>query len=1329
MEGAGLTGPQSSPIPLHAALDAATGPAGRDAGVVEALNRLLVESVQDYAIFAVTVDGRVATWNTGAERLKGYAAAEIVGRPLHAFYPPEARGPDGVAARALTLLEEAARDGRTEDEGWRVRKDGTRFWANVVITALRDEAGALVGFAKVTRDLTARRAAEEYARQLAAEQAAREAAERAEVETRLLSHRLQEQAVELEAQTEEAQSLAEELEEANAQLQQQAAEAEHARDVALSAQRLADELQARYRKLFEASPLPSWTVDLETLAVLDANEAAVARYGYTRDEFRALTLRELRDPVSLPDLPGSIAQVAAEGRFRGVVAHRTKQGERLDVELTARAIVHDGRPAMVVVLFDVTERLRAEARQRFLVQASELLAESLDYDATLSRIVRLAVPTLADWAAYNTLDGEYVRTVAIHHPDPAMERLARDIDARYPMRADADAGVARVIATGVPELIPEIPDEVLRAVSYDEAHYAQLRSIGFRSLINVPLVARGRVLGSLGFATGDSGRRFGAEDLAFAEELGRRAGMALDNALHFRSEQAARARAELGFERVGRLQHLAAAVSGAVDLEAVARLVVAETRAALGADAVYLARRVPDEDVLELVRGEGFPYAVDEMRQRFALDLPVPGAHVVRTREPLWLESPAERDRRFPGLAGTPIARAFGASATLPLMAGGAAIGSLGVYFTAPRDFGADDRAFLSALAEHVALALGRVRLFEAEHRARDRAEALQRVTATLAEARAVADVGHLFSRELTTVLGADTAWVGVVTPDGGAVEALGWTGYSAETAAHWERLPLDARVALADAVRTGRPQWWGSRESLVEAYPARADVIRAAAQESVAILPLLDDGAAATDDGGRAAGRAVGGIVVGFRDRQPFDADARAFLVALAQQCAQAILRARAYEAERAARAEADAARVRAEQLQALTAALARAVTAEAVVEAAVGEAGRVVGSASGALALLDADGQMFTLVPGPGMPADVAAAWQRFPNTGSGSAAEAVRTLQPSYSRTRAEFAARSPELAALAERLGLGANVALPLIIAEGGAHQRVLGILAFTFAEPRAFDGEEDAFLRAVADQCAQALERARLYEAEQAARAAAESANAAKSQFLSTMSHELRTPLNAIQGYAELLTLGLRGPLTAPQQQDLERIRRANQHLMALVNDVLNFARLDAGQIEFRLGDVELAPLVADLEPLVAPQLAAKGLAFTHDAGAPDASGRSPVVHADPEKLRQVLLNLLTNAIKFTSPGGHVALTCERDPDARVMRIRVRDSGRGIPEDQLERIFEPFVQVDRHRTHESQQGVGLGLAISRDLARGMGGDLTAQSVVGEGSTFTLVLGLA
>jgi signal transduction histidine kinase len=240
----------------------------------------------------------------------------------------------------------------------------------------------------------------------------------------------------------------------------------------------------------------------------------------------------------------------------------------------------------------------------------------------------------------------------------------------------------------------------------------------------------------------------------------------------------------------------------------------------------------------------------------------------------------------------------------------------------------------------------------------------------------------------------------------------------------------------------------------------------------------------------------------------------------------------------------------------------------------------------------------------------------------------------------------------------------------------------------------------------------------LFRDAELARHAADTANRAKGEFLAVMSHELRTPLNAIGGYAELLQMGLRGPLTEAQRGDLARIQRAQRHLLVLINDVLSFARIEAGQVHYAPAAVPLDALLHDLEPLIAPQVQARALRYTCER-----TDESVIVWVDREKLAQILLNLLSNAIKFTPSGGTVTLGCASD-DAHV-HILVRDNGVGIPSERLERIFEPFVQLDQTLIR-SQDGVGLGLAISRDLARGMGGDLTAESTVGVGSTFKLTL---
>ena len=294
----------------------------------------------------------------------------------------------------------------------------------------------------------------------------------------------------------------------------------------------------------------------------------------------------------------------------------------------------------------------------------------------------------------------------------------------------------------------------------------------------------------------------------------------------------------------------------------------------------------------------------------------------------------------------------------------------------------------------------------------------------------------------------------------------------------------------------------------------------------------------------------------------------------------------------------------------------------------------------------------------------------------------------------------------------------------------------GAGAVVYAELRVvetdWEGEQVQIvsLRDITDR-KQAEERAHQLAFEREARLEAEAASKAKSEFLAIMSHELRTPLNAVLGYSELIELGISGPVTDQMREQIGRIRMSAVHLLGLVNDILDLAKVEAGRLQVTSRACSTAETFAASIALIQPQAAARGLELTILPG-PEPS---PVYRGDDERVRQILVNLLSNAVKFTSQGGkitaEIASSGTPDPDTRLqpgrsyVSFRVTDTGAGIPEDKLLSIFDPFVQAESGHSR-SREGSGLGLTISRRLARLMGGDLTVKSEMGKGSTFTLWL---
>jgi signal transduction histidine kinase/CheY-like chemotaxis protein len=433
-----------------------------------------------------------------------------------------------------------------------------------------------------------------------------------------------------------------------------------------------------------------------------------------------------------------------------------------------------------------------------------------------------------------------------------------------------------------------------------------------------------------------------------------------------------------------------------------------------------------------------------------------------------------------------------------------------------------------------------------------------------------------------------------------------------------------------------------------------------------------------------------------------------------LARRAGTALENARLYE-------EAQHARARTERLQEVTARLAAALPEDEVARLFVRQVRDALGADTAWLALLAGDGRELLAAADDGFEPGAIARFARVAVDSPMPTRDVVRDGRARWYPSRAALWEAYPTLREPMAGMEQEAVALLPVT-----AGTAVLGVMTIGFREEREITPEEISFATALAQQCAQALERARLYEAErraraeaEAARADAEEANRAKSEFLARMSHDLRTPLNAIGGYVELVEMGIHGPVTPAQVEVMHRVRRAQQHLLTLINDILSFARLEAGQVRLELEDLPISQVLLELRPLVEPQAREKELALEVERGG------AARVRADRERVIQILLNLVSNAVKFTEAGGQVSVT-SRAGDGEVA-VSVRDTGAGIPPERLEEIFDPFVQVGRSSA-ERRQGVGLGLAISRELARMMDGGLAVESEVGRGSTFTLTLPL-
>ncbi|AHG91592.1 histidine kinase A domain protein [Gemmatirosa kalamazoonensis] len=544
--------------------------------------------------------------------------------------------------------------------------------------------------------------------------------------------------------------------------------------------------------------------------------------------------------------------------------------------------------------------------------------------------------------------------------------------------------------------------------------------------------------------------------------------------------------------------------------------------------------------------------------------------------------------------------------------------------------------------------------------RAADRLARLQSVTASLAAAVDTAAIGDRVTDALLGATGAAAAALRVLARDADGAPVLRLVharGYSDDMLAAAD-LPLDASTIAAEAARDGAPVFLESRADWERRFQPHTELHAAAGFEGAAALPCETEDVSCV-------------LAISFAGPHPFDADERAMLQTMAEETAIALGRARL--AERAARQArrfaflADVSRAlsmptEVDETLALIARLPVPDLADYCIVYRLGADGRVHRVArahadSAREAVLDALERHFPLDADSELPA-----------------ARVMRTQQSVFSpRLRPEdlrAAAPDARYMELLDQLELRSGITIPLV-----ARGRSLGAIVFarSAASKRVFDDDDRDAAHAFAERAALALDTTRLLaEARQAhaeaevaraqaelARAQAEAASRAREDFVARMSHELRTPLNAIGGYAELIEMGVRGPVTEQQREDLRRLQRAQRHLLGLINQVLAYARAGSGGITYDITDVPIDDVLRSVEALIAPQIRAKGILYEYTP-----CDGAATLRADAVKLRQIVLNLLSNAVKFTEPGGRIGVQCELQAD--VAAIRVRDTGLGVP---------------------------------------------------------------
>ncbi len=1140
------------------------------------------------------------------------------------------------------------------------------------------------------------------------------------------------------------------------------------------------ESEAKFRSIVESNMIGIGFWDRDG-RITDANDALLNMVGYTREELVAGTLRwqDLTPTEYLPFDKEALTQF--QDSFFCTPYQKEyirKDGSRLPV-LAGGSHFEGTVDRGAFFVLDITERKQAEERLHYIAQISSLLSTSLDYEQTLQQIAKISVPQLADWCSVDILneDGS-IRRLPIAHADPSKAELARKLQ-EYVTDYKGASAITRVLQTGQSELISEVSDSLLVASTQNQEHLELVRQLGMKSVMIVPLIAKGRVLGCITFINTRSDHRYDRTDLTLATDITHRAALAVENAQLYRDIHQA-------------LVHYAESLSLLDALLEAAPIAVCFFDRELR----YIRINQVFADINGLAIEEHLGRKFREVLPAMAAELEPQLQHVLDTGEPLLNMEISGETREQPGRYGYwlgnyyPVDNAMGETVGIGIIL--AEVTAAKQTEVALRESEERFRAMFNQAAVGISLvaldgrflqinpALCEITGYSHEELIQmnfqeithpdDLEVDFENARRVLAKEISGYSLEKRYIRKDGSIVWVNLTSSAVWDANGQPMYALGII----EDISHRKRIEatqnflveastllaasLDYEITLENVANLAVPtladlcivdvfqEDWSSKQIAIAIADSTKlnilDEIRRRYQPQTrakqlirqlrlgisAFYPELSDShllQMSEDNEHQQLLQSLGIrslMVIPVRSRgQLFGAIS--FFTAESGRYYQQLDLALAEDIARRAATAIDNARLYQETqrsvnrtvlLQKITAAFSEALTPQQVADVVVNQGIAALKATGGSVVLLTEGNTTLKVVQAIGYPQTLINTSTSFPITAPNQIAETVRTGQPIFLENLAAMIARYPDLADVVTVIANNAWASIPLVV-EG----KVIGALGLSFTTGQIFNEEDRGFMLTLGQQCAQAIARAQLYEAEKIARAEAETANRIKDEFLAVLSHELRTPLNPILGWAKLLRTRKFDETT--KIRALETIERNAKLQTQLIGDLLDVSRILQGKVRLNLHAVDLKIAIASALETV--RLAAEAKSIQIQTVLSNDIGK---VLGDGDRLQQVMWNLLSNAVKFTPTDGLVEVRLEQvGLDAQ---IQVIDTGKGINPEFLPYVFDYFRQADA-KTTRVFGGLGLGLAIVRHLVELHGGTVQAESLgEGQGATFTVKLPL-